>query len=108
MPNFLQTERESLNYSSNDNEQYHWKDRIGVMRPETMARRQNDPGFMYYNNSGINVEANIDGEWKTIKEGSCIGHEYIGLLDVPIKASEVRLVVKESTRVPLIQTFALY
>ena len=61
VPNFLQTERESLNYSSNDNEQYHWKDRIGVMRPETMARRQNDPGFMYYNNSGINVEANIDG-----------------------------------------------
>ena len=61
VPNFLQTERESLNYSSNDNEQYHWKDRIGVMRPETMARRQNDPGFMYYNNSGINVVANIDG-----------------------------------------------
>jgi alpha-L-fucosidase len=54
------------------------------------------------------IEANINGEWKTIKEGSCIGHKYIGLLDVPIKASEVRLVVKESTRVPLIQTFELY
>jgi hypothetical protein len=61
VPNFLQTDRESLNYSSNDNEQYHWKDRMGSMRPETMAKRQNDPGFMYYNNSGINVEANIDG-----------------------------------------------
>ena len=61
VPNFLQTERESLNYSSNENEQYRWKDRMGTMRPETMPRRQNDPGFMYYNNSGINVEANIDG-----------------------------------------------
>ena len=61
VPNFLQTERESLNYSSNDNEQYYWKDRMGAGRPERMARRQNDPGFMYYNNSGINVEANIDG-----------------------------------------------
>ena len=61
VPNFLQTERESLNYSSNENEQYHWKDRIRTRRPETMPRRQNDPGFMYYNNSGINVEANIDG-----------------------------------------------
>ena len=61
VPNFLQTERESLNYSSNENEQYYWKDRIRTRRPETMPRRQNDPGFMYYNNSGINVEANIDG-----------------------------------------------
>ena len=54
------------------------------------------------------IEANINGEWKTIKEGSCIGHKYIGLLDAPIKASEVRVVVKESTSAPLIQTFALY
>ena len=54
------------------------------------------------------VEANILGEWKPIIVGSCIGHKYIGLLDAPIKASEVRLVVKESTSTPLIQTFAIY
>jgi len=54
------------------------------------------------------IEANIDGQWKMIKEGSCIGHKYIGLLDAPIKASEVRLVVKESSSAPLIQTFAIY
>jgi len=54
------------------------------------------------------VEANIDGEWKPIIVGSCIGHKYIGHLDAPIKASEVRLVVKESTSTPLIQTFAVY
>ena len=61
VPNFLQTERESLNYSSNDNERYHWKDRVGIEEPEQLSLRQMDPGFMYYNNSGINVKANIDG-----------------------------------------------
>ena len=54
------------------------------------------------------IEANINGEWKIIKEGSCIGHKYIGLLDTPIKATAVRLIIKEATSAPMIKSFALY
>ena len=61
VPDFLQTERESLNYSSNDNDQYSWKESLSPSRPKSFPKRQADPGFMYYHNSGINVEANIDG-----------------------------------------------
>ena len=61
VPDFLQTERESLNYSSNDNDQYSWKESLSPSRPKSFPKRLTDPGFMYYHNSGINVEANIDG-----------------------------------------------
>ena len=54
------------------------------------------------------IEANINGEWKIIKEGTCIGHKYIGLIDTPIKATAVRLIIKEATSAPMIKTFALY
>lgn len=54
------------------------------------------------------IEASINGEWKMIKEGSCIGHKYIGLLDTPIKANAVRLIIKDATSAPMIKSFALY
>jgi hypothetical protein len=54
------------------------------------------------------IEANINDQWKIIKEGTCIGHKYIGLLDTPIKATAVRLTIKEATSAPMIKTFALY
>lgn len=54
------------------------------------------------------IEASINDQWKLIKEGSCIGHKYIGLLDTPIKATAVRLIIKEATSAPMIKTFALY
>jgi alpha-L-fucosidase len=54
------------------------------------------------------IEASINGEWKMIKEGSCIGHKYIGLLDTPVKASAVRLIIKDATSAPMIKTFTLY
>ena len=54
------------------------------------------------------IEANINNQWKIIKEGSCIGHKYIGLLDTPIKATAVRLIFKEATSAPMIKSFALY
>jgi alpha-L-fucosidase len=54
------------------------------------------------------IEATINDQWKIIKEGSCIGHKYIGLLDTPIKATAVRLIIKEATSAPMIKTFALY
>jgi alpha-L-fucosidase len=54
------------------------------------------------------IEANINDQWKIIKEGTCIGHKYIGLLDTPIKATAVRLIIKEATSAPMIKSFALY
>jgi len=54
------------------------------------------------------VEANINDQWKIIKEGTCIGHKYIGLLDTPIKAKAVRLIIKDATSAPMIKSFALY
>jgi alpha-L-fucosidase len=54
------------------------------------------------------IEVRINDQWKAIKEGSCIGHKYIGLLDTPIKATAVRLIIKEATSAPMIKTFALY
>ena len=54
------------------------------------------------------IEASINDQWKAIKEGSCIGHKYIGLLETPIKATAVRLIIKEATSAPMIKTFALY
>ena len=54
------------------------------------------------------IEANINGEWKIIKEGTCIGHKYIGIIDTPLKATAVRLIIKEATSAPMIKTFALY
>jgi alpha-L-fucosidase len=54
------------------------------------------------------IEANINNQWKIIKEGSCIGHKYIGLLDTPIKATAVRFIIKEATSAPMIKSFALY
>ena len=54
------------------------------------------------------IEANINGEWKIIKEGTCIGHKYIGLIDTPLKATAVRLIIKEATSAPMIKIFALY
>ena len=54
------------------------------------------------------IEVRINDQWKKIKEGSCIGHKYIGLLDTPLKATAVRLIIKEATSAPMIKTFALY
>lgn len=54
------------------------------------------------------VEAKINGEWKIIKEGTCIGHKYIGLLEKPIIASSVRLKILNSTAEPMMQIFAVY
>jgi alpha-L-fucosidase len=54
------------------------------------------------------IEASINDQWKAIKEGSCIGHKYIGLLETPLKATAVRLIIKEATSAPMIKIFALY
>jgi len=61
VPKFLQSERESIDYSSNDNGKYLWRDNLPEDRPKSFPPRQSDPGFMYYHNGGIRVDANMDG-----------------------------------------------
>ena len=61
VPKFLQSERESIDYSSDDNGKYLWRDNLPENRPESFPLRQSDPGFMYYHNGGIRVETNMVG-----------------------------------------------
>ena len=57
----FQGKREVLDYSSNENNKYLWREKLPENRPETFPERQVDPGFMYYYNGGIRVEANMAG-----------------------------------------------
>ena len=61
VPPFLQTQREVLDYSSQDNGKYRWKDPLPDSQPKQIINRQSDPGFMYYYNGGIRVQANMAG-----------------------------------------------
>ena len=61
IPNFLKRETESLDYSSVDNEDYSWRTQLPNKRPKSLPPRYSDPGFRYYRQGGITVEANLDG-----------------------------------------------
>ena len=62
IPEFLYGyQKEALDYSSLDNEQYRWRDELPLNRPESFPKRQTDPGFMFYRNSGIRIDSNLDG-----------------------------------------------
>lgn len=53
------------------------------------------------------IEGKINGGWKKITEGTCIGHKYI-VECTPVITNQLRLKIVESTNKPLIKTFALY
>ena len=61
IPNFLKREAESLDYSSVENEDYSWRTQLPNERPKSLPPRYSDPGFRYYRQGGITVEANVDG-----------------------------------------------
>ncbi len=62
IPEFLYGyQKEALDYSSLDNEQYRWRDELPLNKPESFPKRQTDPGFMFYRNSGIRIDSNLDG-----------------------------------------------
>ncbi len=61
LPKFLKREVESLDYSSIENNEYSWRTQLPQNRPKSFPRRYSDPGFRYYNQGGIKVEANISG-----------------------------------------------
>lgn len=53
------------------------------------------------------VEVLLNGQWKPLASGSCIGHKRIHPLPSQ-EAQGVRLIVQESTALPRIKTLALY
>ena len=61
IPSFLKRETESLDYSSVENEDYSWRTQLPNKRPKSLPPRYSDPGFRYYRQGGITVEANLDG-----------------------------------------------
>ena len=61
VPKFLKRETESLDYSSNENMQYSWRSQLPDKRPNSFPPRYSDPGFRYYRQGGIKIEANLNG-----------------------------------------------
>ena len=61
LPIFLKREAESLDYSSVENKDYSWRNQLPNERPQTFPPRYSDPGFRYYSQGGIKVEANLSG-----------------------------------------------
>jgi alpha-L-fucosidase len=53
------------------------------------------------------VEARIQGEWKTIAEGTSLGWKRIFKID-PVTADQVRLNILESKACPTVSTFSLF
>jgi alpha-L-fucosidase len=53
------------------------------------------------------LQAKVGGRWRTIDEGSCIGHKRINRIPV-IKTHELRLIVSEKIAKPLITNFSVY
>ena len=56
----------------------------------------------------FHVDALVDGEWKTIAEGTTIGYKRLIRLDEPVKAKKVRYVIDETRADAIISAFDLY
>jgi alpha-L-fucosidase len=54
------------------------------------------------------VEAKMDGAWKPIATGTCIGHKRIHRLDGPVTSGHLRLKINAATATPLIRRLAIY
>ena len=53
------------------------------------------------------IEAFVDGTWKTITEGTTIGHKRLDRFDAAT-ATQVRLTIAKSKACPLIRAFGVY
>ena len=53
------------------------------------------------------VEGKVNGKWKTVATGSCIGHKRIEEID-PVEVSALRLQIGESLAQPIIADFSVY
>jgi len=54
------------------------------------------------------LEARIKNKWVMLKEGSCIGHQFIYSPDKPVSCAEVRLRIIESKGQEYLKEFAVY
>lgn len=57
--------------------------------------------------TGFEISAEVDGEWKLIAEGECIGNRFVERFD-EIEATRVKFKVTKAIAAPLIRNFALY
>ncbi len=53
------------------------------------------------------VEGQVNGQWKALYQGTCIGHKHIIQLD-DIRASAIRVLVKKSVDTPVIRDLSVY
>ena len=53
------------------------------------------------------VEGKVNGKWRQLTTGSCIGHKRIEEIQ-PVQVSALRLIIKESVGEPLISDFSIY
>lgn len=53
------------------------------------------------------VEGKVNGKWKTLATGSCIGHKRIEEIE-PVEVSVLRLQIGESLDLPVIASFSVY
>ncbi len=61
LPKFLKPEVESLDYSSIQNKDYSRRTKLPQNRQKSFPTSYSDPGFRYYNQGGIKIEANLSG-----------------------------------------------
>ncbi len=72
-------------------------DRIMIQEPIRFGQRI----------SGFTVDALMDGEWKTVGEGTTIGHKRLLRID-PVTTNKVRLIITDANNTPAISNFGLY
>ena len=58
--------------------------------------------------SKFRIEAFQNGKWKTICQGSSIGHKYIYLFPKPVLVRKIRIIVEESFAEPDFLSFSIY
>jgi len=54
------------------------------------------------------VEIWANGAWRTVSEGTTIGHKKLDVLEAPVTTSRVRIVVEEALAEPLLAEVGLY
>jgi len=54
------------------------------------------------------VEVPTEGGWRTVHEGTTIGHKRLGRLPDPVSADRLRVVIEDARALPLLAEVALY
>lgn len=54
------------------------------------------------------IDGRVDGRWRRLCTGTCIGHKRIEVLQAPVGVTAVRLKITEAKDVPVIRSFAVF